>query len=196
MTGASTRLLGDRRGVTVVEFGLLAPVLCLVLMGTADLLHRGYAQDILDGEMQQVARDSALEGAPLKLEEIDRRMTKRVRRVAIDGEVEVARNATPDFLKANPERFTDEDGDGVYDRGECFDDTNENKIWDSDPGRKGQGGANDVVRITTTIKYRRLFPMAGLLGWNRQQTLVSRTYLKNQPFAAQATSTVVTICDD
>lgn len=191
---ALRRLVRDQRGVTVVEFGLLAPVMCLMLMGLFDLLHRVYAQDILDGEMQRVARDSALEGGPLKAAEIDLRMKRMEWIVASGATIDVTRDTYPSFLAVKPERFDDTNGNGVRDKGECFDDINENKMWDTRPSRTGQGGANDVTVIRTVVKFPRLLPMGAMLGWGNQQKVVSETVLKNQPFAAQAVATVSTIC--
>lgn len=195
MTGALRRLARDERGVYAIEFAILAPVMCLMMMGGYDLLHRNYVQDVLDGEMQKVARDSALEGAPIRLPEIDARMQKMVKIVSYDATAQVTRTSYPSFLSAKAERFIDENDNGTYDKGECFDDINDNKAWDKDPGKKNQGGANDVTKIRTVIKFPRLFPMHSMLGWEKTQTLASETMLKNQPFAAQATTTSVAICD-
>lgn len=44
-----------------------------------------------------------------------------------------------------PEPFTDNNGNGVYDQGDTFTDINGNGVWDSDMGLAGLGGPGDVV---------------------------------------------------
>jgi len=93
-----------------------------------------------------------------------------------------------------PEPFTDSNGNGVRDPGECFTDENGNGSWDQDPGAAGQGGASAVTVYTMTATYPRLFPVAGLLGWPKTQTISATTLLKNQPYATQTTTANVTVC--
>ena len=45
-----SRLRRDERGVTVVEFALLAPVLLVTLLGMFDMGYTMYAQTLLQGE--------------------------------------------------------------------------------------------------------------------------------------------------
>jgi hypothetical protein len=45
-----------------------------------------------------------------------------------------------------------------------------------------------------TATYPRLFPVAGLLGWPKTQTISATTLLKNQPYATQTTTANVTVC--
>jgi len=73
-------------------------------------------------------------------------------------------------------------------------DVNGNSTWDADPGVSGNGGAGDTVLYTASITYTRLFPMSIWMGWSRTATLSASTVLKNQPWAAQASSTPATIC--
>ena len=47
------QLRSDKRGATAIEFGVVAPVLILTLLGLSDLGYRVYAQSILDGAMQK-----------------------------------------------------------------------------------------------------------------------------------------------
>ncbi|MFY0080366.1 TadE family protein, partial [Acinetobacter baumannii] len=51
----------DRRGVTVTEFGLIAPTFLMLLLGVFDLGYTVYARAILDGAVQKAGRDAALE---------------------------------------------------------------------------------------------------------------------------------------
>ena len=82
----------------------------------------------------------------------------------------------------------------MLDPKECFDDVNANGIWDADPGKTGQGGANDVALYSMSITYTRIFPVARLLGFSATQTIAAQTLLKNQPYATQAVPTIPSVC--
>jgi len=74
---------------------------------------------------------------------------------------------------------------GVYNAGDCFVDVNGNGSWDSDAGKSGTGGSDDVVLYTATVTYREIFPVSGFLGWGSTRTLTATTMLRNQPYASQ-----------
>lgn len=188
------RLAGDRRGISAVEFGMLAPVLVLMLMGLGDLTYRAYVQVILDGAMQKAGRDSTIQGASANIAALDAAVEAQVKDVARTATFATTRHSYTTFSNVAPEPFTDGNSNGVRDAGECFADINGNGSWDADPGRDGLGGASDVVVYTKSVTYTRLFPMAGLMGWPDTQTVRSQTLLKNQPYATQNTTTPATVC--
>ncbi len=195
MAALFLRKLGcDRRGVTLVEFALVAPVMLLMLMGLGDMLYQTYAQSILNGELQKAARDSGIEGGAANTATIDAKVQNAVKKIAPNATFTSTRKSYDTFSEVAPEPFTDSNGNGVRDPGECFTDENGNGIWDQDPGTSGQGGASAVTVYTMTATYPRLFPVAGLLGWPTTQTISATTLLKNQPYATQTTTANVTVC--
>lgn len=188
------RLTRDRRGVTAIEFALVAPVLCALLMGVCDLLYQAYAQSILDGAMYKAGRDSALENNARSAADIDARVQAIVSVLGPNMRFVPERRSYSSFLMVKPENFTDKNNNGKRDPGECFDDVNGNKQWDVDPGRQSQGGANDVTRYTMTVTYNRLFPFATLTGLSPTQTITGETLLKNQPYKTQVVQPVESVC--
>jgi Flp pilus assembly protein TadG len=186
------RLFDDRRGVTIVEFALVAPVMLLMSLGLADLTYRTYVQSVLTGALQKAGRDSTIQGSATQATSIDTKVISAVQAVAPGATYASTRRSYASFGVVNGEPFTDTSppsqyANGRYDLGrECFMDTNGNNKWDADPGLVGQGGANDVVVYTMTVTYTRFFPMAGLLGWSNTQDVSAKTVLKNQPYASQA----------
>lgn len=206
MIGAFGRLRRNARGVAIVEFAIVSPVMMLLLMGLGDLLYRGYAQSILSGELQKAARDSGIEGGAANATTIDNRVVSRLGPIMKN----LAQNcgtgaaATPvwcstrksydTFTEVAPENFTDGNSNGIRDAGECFDDVNRNGTWDADPGVTGQGGASAVTLYTMNITFPRMFPVAALLGWPNRDTISATTLLKNQPYATQTTTDTVTVC--
>ena len=52
------RLRDEQRGATLIEFAIVAPVLCLMLMGAFDIAHSLYVRTVTEGIMQKAGRDS------------------------------------------------------------------------------------------------------------------------------------------
>jgi hypothetical protein len=187
-------LANDRRGVTLVEFAIVAPVMLLLIMGLMDLTYRLYVQAILNGAMQQAGRSASLESGPGGLDTIDANVVKNVREVARNLTWESSHKAFSDYTKIGPEPFLDANGNGMRDPGECYSDVNNNSQWDADPGKTGAGGAKDSVVYTMTIHYPRIFPLSAMLGWGSVQDVSSTTILKNQPYTTQNATAPVTRC--
>jgi Flp pilus assembly protein TadG len=178
----------DERGATVIEFAILAPVLFLMLMGFFDLGHTAYARSVLQGAMQMAARNSTLETGLTTQTSIDDYVKDQVKSVVGSGATFTStRLSYADFKSVGlAENYTDKPPtNGKYDVGECFEDVNGNGKWDADLGKSGQGGAQDAVLYTMKVDYKRLFPMASMLGWSSTQTISASTVLRNQPYGNQ-----------
>lgn len=173
------------RGVTTVEFAIVAPVFLLLVTGLMDVGHVIYAKSILDGAVQEAARSSALETGDTTA--ADAFVLQRVSPVMPDVTVTSTRKSYYDFSDiGRPEIWNDANSNGTCDNGESYTDENGNGSWNSDAGSNGNGGANDVVLYTVKARFGLLFA-GGLLpaSW-ADQTLTSIAVRKNQPFASQA----------
>lgn len=188
------RRLGiENSGISAVEFGLVAPVLLLMMMGFFDLAHRAYALTVLQGAVEDAGRRSTLQSGTANISSIDAAVTKVVRPIlGNDAVFTPGRTSYTTFSDVGtPERFVDKAPfNNKYDPGECFEDANGNGVWDADRGKNGQGNAQDIVVYKISVSYPRMFPMAGLLGWPENETVGASTVLRNQPWAAQAIPTV------
>lgn len=178
-------LARDRRGSTVTEFAIIAPVMVMLLMGLSDLAYQVYAQSIVNGAMQKAGRDSAIQGGGNNTAAIDAKVSDMIKKIAKNATFIFTRKNYDTFSTAKPEPFTDTNNNGLRDTGECYTDINGNSQWDADPGSDGQGGANDVTLYSVQVAYPRLFPVAGLFGWPTTNTINASTLLKNQPYATQ-----------
>lgn len=192
--GKHRSLRRDTRGTTIVEFAIVSPVMILMMMGLGDLGYQVYAQSILNGAMQKAGRDSAIQGGANNTTALDAKVTAMVKNIAKNATITFTRKSYSTFSVIKPEPFTDTNGNGVRDPGECYTDINGNNQWDADPGNNGQGGANDVTVYTATVTYPHLFPVTGFFGWPATQTIVASTLLKNQPYASQTVVTPATVC--
>lgn len=192
-------LRSNRRGAAAIEFAMVAPVLVVFMMGIGDLLYGIYVRSIVLGAVQKAGRDATLQSnaSTTATDAIDADVMTMVKRVAPKATYVSTRENYTTFSNVDkPEPFTDKAGGtaGKYDPGECFSDTNGNGIWSADGSRVGVGGANDVAQYTITVTYPRVFPVANLLGWGTTGAVTAQTVMKNQPYAAQASSTAATIC--
>jgi len=178
------RLLRRQDGTAVTEFGLIAPVFLLMLMGFFDLAHTAYARAVFSGAVERAARDSSLETADTSA--ADQSIENSIDPVLPGAVVITKRESYFDFTDiGRPEQFDDENGSDTCDNGEAYVDENRNGSWDADVGSAGNGGAGDVIVFTATASYEPLFKVPFMpSAWNTR-TLTASAVKKNQPFGNQ-----------
>lgn len=181
----------DQRGMSAVEFALMAPVLFILLFGALDMAHTLYMTSVLQGSLQKAGRDASLEDGTetVRQAEIDNAVRSQILKLANNATVSlVHRNykSLTQAQQATPEPFTDTNGNGICDAGEPFQDSNNNLVRDLDGADEGQGGAKDVVVYTAKVSYARLFPMFTLIGMPATVNLTATTVLANQPYGEQS----------
>ena len=145
--------------------------------------------------MQKAARDSTVQGnqAQMQTDVIDAKVKKIVQSVIASATFASTRSNYDNYAAIAGEPFTDSrypagnsgTYDGICDHGEPYIDVNNNGQYDLDLSSSGDGGANDVVKYTMKVSYRRLFPI-GFFKWGQTATLTATTILKNQPYATQS----------
>ena len=178
-----TRLRRDRRGVTAVEFAILTPVMLSLLMGLMEVCYQAYVSAVLQGAVNEAGRDSTLEDASKTLATIDAVVSDRVRAVSRGATFSSERKSYYSFSDVGtPEPFTDDNKNGIREATECYEDLNGNGGFDLDRGKGGQGGADDIVSYTMTVKYPRLF-------LSSVNTVKATTVLRNQPYGTQTKPT-------
>ena len=183
----------DKRGVAAVEFALVAPMLLLAIFGGLDLGYQAYARSVLQGALNDIARTGSLEGPEINCtgEAIEEKIACAVKErsdvVARKASYEFDIKSYYDFFGVNrgEKLITDYNSNGQYDEGDCFQDLNENREFDSVAGREGIGGADDVVLYDVTLTMPRLLPMASLLGWSSEYEIQATTAVRNQPYTRQ-----------
>ncbi|WBY15797.1 TadE/TadG family type IV pilus assembly protein [Erythrobacteraceae bacterium WH01K] len=175
------KLRSDKNGATIVEFAMVSPVLLLVLMGIFDLAFNLYLDAVLQGAMQKAGRDGSIEASDY--DKIDNDVKTQVGSLISDPDIEFSRTSYNNFSDVwNPEDFVDENGDGICNDGEVFEDSNGNGVHDGDRGTAGGGGAQDAVVYEARITYDRVFPLARMIALPEKVTAVGVTVMRNQPF--------------
>lgn len=188
-------LAGNTVAAAMVEFALAAPILLMLILGALEVGLNLYLRSVLEGAMLQAGRASSLEAAQDGQAAIDDQVTAQVHAVLPDARVTFQRSNYVTFSDiGRPEDFTDANGNGTYDNGECFTDENNNALWDGDVGRGGLGGANDVVRYTATLDYSGVIPDFTRLGVSSTRRMSASTTLRNQPFSVQTSRVKPRIC--
>lgn len=197
---SARRFVRDQRALAMVEFALIAPVFFVLMFGIMDFAWQIYGKSVLQGAVAQAAREATLEHGAAASSAIDARVEAAVKNVYKNATVTFDRKSYEGFSQVGqPERYTDGNANNRRDSGECFDDTNNNGIWDSDRGRSGNGAAEDVVLYTVTMEFDRVLPMWRLLNifYNGQQMQIAKisatTVLRNQPYG-MATDSTVEVC--
>lgn len=180
----------DQRGTTLTEFGLLAPVMCLLLMGAFDVGHALYMKSVVEGAIQKAARDTGLEGASVAAARtaIDTAVSDQILPLNRNATIAFSRRYFRTFSKAatsQMEPFTDTNSDNIC-SGESYIDENNSGFRDVASGIDGQGGAKDAVVYTVTVTYGRMFPLHRFINIPAQQTVRSSTVMVNQPYGDQA----------
>jgi len=189
--GVLRRLIDDARGATMVEFAFVAPVMVLTLLGAFDVAHTLYMRSVLQGVVQKVGRDSALEGNDEVSAQtaIDDKVRAQVRALANNATITITRRFYKTFTRAaaaQAETWTDTNANLRCDAGEPYEDANLNSTWDADGGNAGQGGAKDAVLYTVAVTYNRMFPLYNLVNASKTTRVTAATILKNQPYDEQA----------
>ncbi len=150
----------DKKGATVVEFAIVAPVMGMVLLGAFDVSHTLYMRSALQGIVQKVARDATLESG-LDVDQqgvLDERVRTQIRALANNAGVTITRKFYRTFSNAAAAQFepyTDTNHNGKCDKGEPYQDNNDNSTWDAAGGNSGQGGRKDAVLYTVAVSYPR-----------------------------------------
>jgi Flp pilus assembly protein TadG len=193
MATAAQRLRGltaREEGIAATEFGLVAPVFLLLLLGMFDLAHMTYARAIFEGAVEQAARNSSLEGADTTV--ADNMVKDRVKTVLPGVTVVATRKSYFDFADiSRPEKYTDGNGNNTCDNGEAYVDENNSGSWEPDIGQSGNGGSGDVVMYTVTATYKPVIKVPFMpSSWStNNRTLTATAIKKNQPFGQQTAYT-------
>lgn len=187
------RLARASDGSAITEFGLIAPVLFLLLFGMLDVGHTQYMKSVLEGAVQKAARDTTLESSSgtdsAARDAIDQAVKNQISPLHGTATVTFTRRFYKTFTDAAAayrEDFNDGNGNGRCDNNETYTDENNNEVWDADGGDSiNRAGARDNVVYTATVSYPRMFPLHGFINVPANTTVTASTVLSNQPYGDQ-----------
>jgi len=178
------RLAADQSGLAVTEFGLIAPVFFMLMIGLFDISHMAYAKSVFAGAVERAAREAALETGDS--DEADQMVEDMIKPVLPGVSLVTGRVSYYDFADiGRAEQFTDGNGNDICDNSEPYIDENGNSAWDADIGVDGNGGAGDVVMYTVRANYTPIFSVPFMPEAWSNRSLSATAVRKNQPFGDQ-----------
>lgn len=186
-----TRLRDHARGATLLEFGLVAGPLILIIMAIGDLGYQSYLRAVTRGVLEKAARAASV--GTLNNTQIDAYIEAQMAAInSKNGTTSTTKKSYYNFSRVGkPEKITSDTAPlGTYNVGDCYEDANGNGTYDSNSGATGLGGADDIVYYEVTVSMPRLFPMAKMLGWSATQSATASTMVRNQPWANQTTPAI------
>ena len=177
-----------REGSPAIEFALAFPVVIGLTMGVVEVSYIAFAESTLEGAVRDASRRGVTGFTPegnSREEFVKGRIIEMMGSFTLHGPVDIETLVYDSFGDINePEPFTDENGNGSYDAGECFSDINENGVWDADMAESGLGGAGSVVVYTARVEIELLTPAFQWLTGSGDGLieLAASTAVRNEPF--------------
>jgi len=197
---ASFGIRRDDRGVTIIEFALLAPVMCLLLLGLLDLGQRMYMTAVVQGTLFRAARKASV--GDQTTAQVDAFVTSQLTAFSRNATITITKKSYSEFTGvATIEKITSDTAPvGTYNAGtdaahpaDCFEDTNGDGKRD-EIGKSGLGQSDEIVYYEVKVDFPRVVPLGGFLGWSNTETVKANTVLRNQPYGAQIPSTPTVRC--
>jgi len=185
---AALRRLGrDQRGVNIVEFAFILAPLLTVLLVILDFGYRMYLEVVVEGTLNKAARQATIGG--VSPANIDSLVRSQLVAFSKNAEITIDKQSYYQFSGVGkPEKIlTDTAPLGVYNKGDCWEDSKPNGVYDSSQGSEGLGGSDDIVYYSVKVDFPRLVPLGGFLGFAPTETVEGKTVLRNQPYGAQGT---------
>lgn len=201
VSGFAKRLIKDKKGASILEFALVAPVLLLILISGVELGYKAYLRSVANGVVERAGRMAST--GSMSDSQIDLFIRDQLSVIAMGSDV----NSAVTIRKLNYFNFSNVGagekitGDtapiGTYNSTDCYEDRNNNGVFDATTGGSlGLGGADDIVFYEVDVVVPRLLPFEGIVRMlnptanfsnnNANTEIVSaRTIVRNQPFASQ-----------
>lgn len=173
------------RGQAMVEFAFLAPAFIGMLAAIMEFSGIMFAQTVLEGSAREASRYGITgftqEGVSRddQIMEIVEQNTYGV----LDLDELVMETLVYDNFAdvGQPEPFTDENGNELYDEGEPFTDINGNGGWDEDMGAAGLGGPGAVVVYRMSYDWPIMIPLFRPI-FGDTINIQANVAVRNEPF--------------
>jgi Flp pilus assembly protein TadG len=181
------RLARGRRGVTAVEFALIAPVCFTLVCGFIDISMIMFISNVMEGGLREASRYAITgytEAGKTREERIAEIVKDHSYNLIKQEDITITYKVYPSFGDVGkPEPFVDQNANGQYDTGEPFTDINNNGQWDADMGKAGVGGPGDIVAYTVSYNWTLWTPLVKQLWPNNGIITMSATVaVRNEPY--------------
>lgn len=176
-----------RDGATALEFAFALPVVLLLIVGMFEVAVIMFVNVSVEGALREAARFGITGDAPdgVTREQAIVDTVERYTFGFVDmDEAEISFKVYDSFNDVGqPEPWTDDNGNGVYDAGEDFEDLNGNESWDEDRGVAGVGASGDVVLYEIDYSWGLMTPyLADIIGKNGILDMSASIAVRNEPY--------------
>ena len=174
-------------GVTAIEFAVVAPVMCILVMGIIEFAIIMMVYNVMEGATATSARTGKtnyVDGSGTRQQTILNQITTRAGALVDATKLAVATKYYKQYDQINdPEPYVDANHNGQRDAGESFTDINGNGVWDVDMGQSGYGSAGDIVVYTVSYPWIVSTPIvSSFIGTNGIFTITTHAVVKNEPY--------------
>ena len=174
-------------GVTAIEFAVVAPVMCILIMGIIEFAVVMMVYNVMEGATATSARTGKtdyIDGSGTRQQTILDQITARAGSLLDPTKLTVTTKYYKQYDQiGDPEPYVDTNHNGQYDPGEPFTDINGNGVWDADMGQSGFGSAGDIVVYTVSYPWPISTPIvSSFIGTNGIFTITTHAVVKNEPY--------------
>jgi Flp pilus assembly protein TadG len=181
------RFARNNEGAAALEFALVLPPLCLILVGMFEMSMLMFTQASMEGALREAARF----GMTGSVTDPALRQTQILNIINKDT-FNMLTSPTISFMIYNsfnnvgsPEPWIDANGNGKWDSGESYTDVNSNAKWDADQGKTGVGASAQIVQYTVQYDWHVITPfMAPIFGNGGKVHLKASVVMRNEPWDA------------
>lgn len=179
------RLASAERGASAVEFAFVGPAFLAMVLGIFEFSGIMFVQTILEGSAREASRygiTGFTEEGVSREDQILAIVADNTYGIVDLDELDMETLVYENFGDVGqPEPFTDENGNEVYDDGEPFTDVNGNGGWDDDMGAAGLGGPGDVVVYRMSYDWHIMIPLFYPF-FGESIPLQANIAVRNEPF--------------
>lgn len=184
--GRGRRITDDRQGSAAVEFGIIAPLFILMIVGIAEVGTTLFVGALMEGAVRDASRYGITGQDGASRPQIIRDIIADRTIGLVDINVAAISTQVYDSFDSigSQEPYTDDSpANGTYDTGEAFVDINMNGSWDADQGRASVGEPGEIVLYTIDYDLPLLTGyLANHLGSGGNIGLTASIAVLNEPF--------------
>ena len=195
------RFARNNDGAAALEFALVLPPLCLILVGMFEMSMLMFAQASMEGALREAARfgmTGSVANPADRKDQILAIIDKDTLNLFDMKDASVSFIVFPSFNDAgkresynehggNPDRYDAGVDDGWVAHG--TNDTDNDGVWDDGGGTSGVGTSAQIVQYTVQYDWKVMTPfMAPIFGKNGKVHLKASIVLRNEPWDATTSS--------
>ena len=173
-------------GQAIVEFAFVAPAFLALLAAIMEFSGIMFVQAMLEGSAREASRyglTGFTSGGVSREDQILAIVEEHTHGIIDMAELQMETLVYENFSDiGQPEPFTDENGNEVWDNDEPFTDINGNGTWDPDMGAAGLGGPGAVVVYRMSYDWSIMIPIFRPF-FGDAITLQSNIAVRNEPFS-------------